>query len=192
MSQIDTEEILSETEEPAGDIDNLKLAHHKEGGRVPVAESIRYRKRAQSAEKKAEVLSEQLAQAKSQLTKLSEQLSGVQTEQKLMRSLSAAGTVDMETAVLIAKARLQGCEEADLEGVIEQLKKEKQHLFAPPGDSSSATRMSDKTVNITKTAGARQRITNSQATLERAAKKAATTGNRTDLQEYLRLRRNFL
>jgi hypothetical protein len=176
MSQIDTEEILSETEEPAGDIDNLKL--------VPVAESIRYRKRAQSAEKKAEVLSEQLAQAKSQLTKLSEQLSSVQTEQKLMHKLAAAGTVDMETAVLIAKARLQGDEEADLEGVVEQLKKEKQYLFDRNSDGS--------TVKVTKTAGARQRVTNSQATLERAAKKAATTGNRTDLQEYLRLRRNFL
>ncbi len=174
MSQIDTEDILSETEESAGDSDNLKL--------VPVAESIRYRKRAQSAEKKAEVLSEQLAQAGSQLTKLSEQLSDIQTEQKLMRKLSAAGTVDMETAVLIAKARLNGEQKADLESVVEQLKKEKQYLFA--GDSS--------TLKVTRTAGVRQRVTNSQAALERAAKKAATTGNRTDLQEYLKLRRNFL
>jgi len=133
-----------------------------------------------------------LAQAKSQATKLSEQLSDVQTEQKLMRRLAASGTVDMETAVLIAKARLNGCDNADLESVVEQLKKEKQYLFAPHSDISSATRMADKTVKITKTAGARQRVTNSQAALERAAKKASTTGNRTDLQEYLRLRRNFL
>ncbi len=177
MSQIDTEaNVLSEAEESAGDSDNLKL--------VPVAESIRYRKRAQSAEKKAEVLSEQLAQAKSQLTKLSEQLSDIRTEQKLARRLAAAGAADVETAVLIAKARLNGETEADLESVVEQLKKEKQYLFAQPGESS--------TMKITKTAGARQRVTSSQATLERAAKKAATTGNRTDLQEYLRLRRNFL
>ncbi len=177
MSQIDTEEnVLSETEESAGDSDNLKL--------VPVAESIRYRKRAQSAEKKAEVLSEQLAQTRSQLTKLSEQLSDVQTEQKLMRRLAAAGAADMETAVLIAKARLNGETDTDLESVVEQLKKEKQYLFHTAGESS--------TVKITKTAGARQRVTSGQAVLERAAKKAATTGNRTDLQEYLRLRRNFL
>jgi hypothetical protein len=175
MSQIDTEEIvLPEAEESAGDSDNLKL--------VPVTESIRYRKRAQSAEKKAEVLSEQLAQTRSQLTKLSEQLSDIQTEQKLVRRLAAAGAADMETAVLLAKARLDGGTEADLESVVEQLKKEKQYLFA--GDSSA--------VKITKTAGARQRVTSGQAALERAAKKAATTGNRTDLQEYLKLRRNFL
>jgi hypothetical protein len=175
MSQIDTEEIvLLEAEEPAGDSDNSKL--------VPVAESIRYRKRAQSAEKKAEVLSEQLAQAKSQATKLSEQLDEFQTEQKLMRKLAAAGTVDMESAVLVAKARLNGGDNVDLDGVVEQLKKEKQYLFAGAGS----------TLKITKTAGARQRLTSGQAALERAAKKAATTGNRTDLQEYLRLRRNFL
>ncbi len=174
MSQIDTENILSETEEPNGDIDDLKL--------VPVAESIRYRKRAQGAEKKAEVLTEQLTQAKSKAEKLTEQLSNIRTEQKLLRKLAAAGTVDLETAVLIAKARINGEEETDLDSVIEQLKKDKQYLFSGNGGA----------VKVTKTAGARQRSTNSHTTLERAAKKAATTGNRTDLQEYLKLRRNFL
>lgn len=186
MSPIETQEILSETEaghsndgqQAVADgpemMDNSKL--------VPVAESIRYRKRAQSAEKKVELLSEQLAQAKSQAQKMSEQLQDVQTEQQLIRKLAAAETVDMETAVLIAKAKIEDQAQADLDGVVEQLKKEKQYLFA--GDGSA--------VKITKTAGARQRVTNSQATLERVAKKAATTGNRTDLQEYLKLRRNFL
>jgi hypothetical protein len=84
--------------------------------------------------------------------------------------------------VLIARARLQDKDDADVTGVIEQLKKEKQFLFA--GSSPSAA--------PTKTAGARDRVTNSQTLLERAAKKAATTGNRTDLHEYLKLRRNFI
>jgi len=180
MSQIDTDEdVLSETEAGHSDeeqemTDNRKL--------VPVAESIRYRKRAQGAEKKVEVLSEQLAQAKSQVTKLTEQISNTQTEQKLMRRLIAAGTVDLETAVLIARTRLHGQNEADIDSVVEQLKKDKQYLFTDDGP----------TVKVTKTAGPRQRSTNSRTTLERAAKKAATTGNRTDLQEYLKLRRNFL
>jgi len=178
MSPIETQDNLSEdiTErfpEPS-DNDNLKL--------VPVAESIRYRKRAQSAEKKVEVLTEQLAEAKSQMAVLSEQLNDIQLGQKLMRKLAAAGTVDLETAVLIAKAKMGGDNDADLDGVIEQLKKEKQYLFA--GSSG--------TVTTKKTAAAKERMQNSQAILERAAKKAATTGNRTDLQEYLKLRRNFL
>jgi hypothetical protein len=200
MSQIDEETILSETEAGHSDerrgtmdegretIDNMRL--------VPVAESIRYRKRAQGAEKKVEVLTEQLAQAKSQAAKMSEQLSDIQAEQKLMRKLAAAGTVDLETAVLIAKDRMENDgfgkltieAEADMDGVIEQLKKEKQYLFATPASSCRKTGAGA----TKKTAAAKERMQSSQTVLERAAKKAATTGNRTDLQEYLKLRRNFL
>jgi hypothetical protein len=174
MSPIETQEVLSEDITGASDNDNMKL--------VPVTESIRYRKRAQSAEKKVEALMEQLAEAKLQVKSVSEQLSDIQAEQKLTRKLAAAGTVDMETAVLLAKAKMEGQMEADLDSVIEQLKNEKQYLF---GSVSGA-------VTVKKTAGAKERMTNNQTVLERAAKKAATTGNRTDLQEYLKLRRNFL
>ena len=174
MSPIETQDSLSEDITPAGDNDGMKL--------VPVAESIRYRKRAQSAEKKIEALTKQLAQANAQTAQMSEQLSDIQTEQGLMRQLAAAGVVDLETAVLIAKARMQDQSEADVTSVIEQLKKEKQYLFGETGGAVTAK----------KTAGARDRVTNNQTILERAAKKAATTGNRADLHEYLKLRRNFL
>jgi hypothetical protein len=174
MSPIETQDISSVDTTPASDSDNARF--------VPVTESIRYRKRAQSAEKKIEELTEQLAQAKAQTTELSGQLSDIQTEQKLMRQLAAAGAVDLETAVLIARARLQDKDDVDVSGVIEQLKKEKQFLFSANSPGPVPT----------KTAGARDRGTNSQTLLERAAKKAATTGNRTDLHEYLKLRRNFL
>jgi hypothetical protein len=174
MSPIETQDILSEDIAGASDNDTTRL--------VPVAESIRYRKRAQSAEKKLEVLTEQLAEAKAQTEKMSEQLNTVETEQKLTHKLVAAGAMDLETATLIAKARMQNENEADLDGVIEQLKKEKQYLFGGSGG----------TVTPGKTAGARERVANNQTLLERAAKKAATTGNRADLHEYLKLRRNFL
>jgi len=174
MSPTEMQDVLSEDIAGTGDGDNARL--------VPVAESIRYRKRAQSAEKKLEVLAEQLAQAQTQTAQLSEQLSGVQAEQKLVRQLAAAGAVDLETAVLIAKARMQGQSQADVAGVIEQLKKEKQYLFGGGGGGATPA----------KTAGARDRVTSNETILERAAKKAATTGSRADLHEYLRLRRNFL
>lgn len=177
MSLIERQEVLSEDITDTGETDNMKL--------VPVAESIRYRKRAQSAEKKVEDLMEQLSEAKSQATKISERLSDIEIEQKLTSKLAAAGSVDLETAVLLAKARMEGQKDADLDGVIEQLKKEKQYLFGGVGG----------TVTAKKTAGAKESTyggTNNQTALERAAKKAATTGNRTDLQEYLKLRRNFL
>jgi len=176
MSQIDAEKnVLSETIAEQGDSDNLKL--------VPVTESIRYRKRAQSAEKRNETLAEQLREAKSEAAKMAEQLSDIRVEQKLMRKLAAAGTIDLETAMSVAKSRMEDETEADLDGVIEQLKKEKQYLF---GNNNGGT------VTAKKTAGAKDRMQNSQTILERAAKKAAATGNRTDLQEYLKLRRNFV
>jgi hypothetical protein len=176
MSQINTDEnILSETEAEHRESDNnLKL--------VPVAESIRYRKRAQSAEKKSETLAEQLAEAKSQTSEMAKELSSIKIEQKLMHKLAAAGAIDIEAAVLIAKARMGAETEADLDSAIQQLRKEKQYLFSGTG----------ATVTTQKTAGAKDRTQNSQTLLERAAKKAATTGDRTDLHEYLKLRRNFV
>ena len=176
MSPHETEEsILSETEAGQSDINNsLKL--------VPVAESIRYRKRAQSAEKKAETLAEQLTEAQTRACEMAEQLSNIQLDQELMRKLAAAGAVDLETAVLIAKAKVEGDKKADLDGVVEQLRKEKQYLFTE----------SSRVVATKKTAGAKDRMQNSQTLLERAARRAAVTGNRTDLQEYLKLRRNFI
>ena len=176
MSQIDTDkDILSEDTDGDSDGDNLKL--------VPVAESIRYRKRAQSAEKRNEILAEQLNQAESKAKKMSERLSELQFEQSLTHKLAAAGVVDLETAVLIAKTRMEDSNEAGLDGVIEQLKKEKQYLFRNNNNEVTAAQ---------RTSGAKDRETGNQAVLERAAKTAATTGNRTDLQEYLKLRRNFL
>ncbi len=176
MSLIDAEEnMLSETTVEQGDSDSLKL--------VPVAESIRYRKRAQSAEKKVETLNEQLREVKSQASELAEQLNEVQLEQKLINRLSIEEPVDLEAAVLIAKNRVKCEKESDLDSVIEKLRKEKAYLFA--GGNKPA-------VTVRKTASAKDRLQNSRSVIERAAKKAATTGNRADLQEYLKLRRNYL
>ncbi|MBN2128360.1 MAG: hypothetical protein JW741_02650 [Sedimentisphaerales bacterium] len=149
---------------------------------VPMAESIRYRKRAQSAEKKAEDLAEQLAEANQKVARISGDLDQLQIEQKLTHRLISAGVTDLEAAVLLAKARMKGAADDDVDVCLEQLKKEKGYLFGGSVD----------TVPVRKTAGAKGRRTHSQTTLERAAGKAARTGHRTDLQEYLRLRRNLI
>lgn len=175
MSQIDTDEgMLAEQGEGHGGADSLKL--------VPVAESIRYRKRAQAAENKNKELSQALAQAKSEASQIAEQLNESQSEQQLMRKLTAAGTIDIEAAVALAKSRLKDSSETDVDGVVEQLKAEKRYLFA--NRESEAIGMTAQ-----KTAGVKDRIATGRNTLERAAKKAATTGNRVDLQHYLKLRR---
>jgi len=123
-----------------------------------------------------------LKQTRSQVDSLSEQLRDVRREQELTSKLSVAGAIDVEGAVAIARTRLSDDGDADVDDVVEQLKKEKQYLFA------EATRIA----TAGKTAGARERVSNPQTALANAAKKAATTGNRTDLQEYLKLRRSFV
>lgn len=171
MSQTDTEMEMAESEYQQVENDDLKL--------VPVVESIRYRRRAQSAEKKAEVLAGQLKDVQSQVESLSEQLRDVRRGQELASKLSAAGAIDVEGAVAIARARMSGDADADVDDVVEQLRKDKQYLFAETATIVAAG----------KTAGARDRTSSLDTALESAARKAATTGNRVDLQEYLKLRR---
>ena len=175
MSQVDEEEILSETEE--GPEEQLKA-----GRFVSVSESRRYRKRAQSAEKQNEQLGQQLTQTREQLSELTEQLQQARQEKELIGKLSGAGVIDLEAAVLLAKVRLERDDKADLDGCIEQLRREKPYLFGRNGGGS---------VTVHKTAGSKERGSN-RGVLERAAKRAATTGDRKDLQEYLKLRRGLL
>lgn len=159
-----------------------KVLEADESRLVPVAESIRYRKRAQSAEKKLEELTEQLSESQKQASNLSEQLNDIRTEQKLTQKLIAAGSIDIESALLLAKARMQEQAETDIDELIEQLQRDKKYLF----------RNSEREVTSTKTAGAKNRTTDVYTILSKAAQKAAASGSRRDLQEYLKARRNYL
>ena len=92
MSQIDTEgNVLLGTK--AERDESTKL--------VPISESIRYRKRAQSAEKLSESLTEQLGQARDENEQITEQLEQVRLENDLMQRVIAAGAVDVEAAMLL-------------------------------------------------------------------------------------------
>jgi len=176
MGSSRVEENLSETTE------EQELDGNDAAKLVPVTESIRYRRRAQSAEKKSESLAEQLAEANQKIARMSQDLSDLQTEQRLVRKLAAAGAADLEAAVLVAKTRMEGALEADIDTCVEQLKREKAYLFSGSIETSP----------VRKTAGVKDRVRQTQAALEQAAKKAARTGSRADLQHYLKLRRNLL
>ena len=179
MSRVDAEaNVLSENKDRADDvvIDNVRL--------VPVAESIRYRKRAQIAEQKAEQLSEQLSSVRREAQELSERIEQLKSEQSLTRKLVAAGASDLETALLVAKTRADK-DGADVDSMIEQLRIEKPHLFG-------SAEVSDKGAAAPRTAVVKDRLSSGKSNLAKAASKAATTGSRVDLHEYLRLRRNFV
>jgi TolA-binding protein len=152
------------------------------GRLVPIGESIRYRRRAQSAEKQAQDLAEQLTQANDTIARMSDDLEGLQRDQELTRKLSGAGAADLEAALLMAKARLKNQAEIDLDTCIEQLKSEKQYLFRSSSEMSMPRR----------TAGVRDRLPQGRTALQQAATKAAQSGRRGDLQHYLQLRRTMM
>lgn len=137
---------------------------------------------AQNEENTSGALAEQLAQANAKIAQMSEELDGLQIEQKLTHKLAAAGAIDLEAAVLVARARIEGKTEADIDSCVAQLRKEKKYLF---GESTQVA-------VPRKTAAAKDRVTHNQAALEQAAKRAARTGSRIDLVRYLKLRRSVM
>ncbi|MFH1369873.1 MAG: hypothetical protein ABII09_01085 [Planctomycetota bacterium] len=173
MSQVD-EEVLPGAAVGQEEGDYAKL--------VPLGESIRYRRRAQSAERRAEELAEELADARAEAVRLTEELKTTQKEQELMSRLAAEGTRDLEAAVLIAKARLASADKADVAGVVEQLKNEKGYLFGEKSTAEIAVR----------TSPAKEPRQGGAAGIERTARRAAGTGSRADLQEYMRKRRSVI
>jgi hypothetical protein len=171
MSQIDTE--INGSDEPQQRSEKL----------VDVSEAIRYRKRAQSAEQKQSLLEQELAESRGEVERLNKNLSQMTIERQLIEKLTSAGVRDMEAAVIIGKARLENNGKATAADIVEQLKKEKSYLFS---DSSLSGAVG------TKTSGVKDKLSGTTGALERTAKKAAKSGSRTDLQEYLRARRNFV
>jgi len=138
----------------------------------------------------------QLAKANEKIAQMTRDLDALQLEQKLTHRLAAAGAVDLETAVLVAQAKLAdrapsanaGAGERgrspyeDLDGCVAQLRKEKAYLFGGPTETSTPRR----------TLPVKDRTPPSPTALEQAARKAAQTGSRADLHHYLKLRRNLL
>jgi len=172
MSEIDLESQVASADEG---LSSEKLVH--------VSEAIRYRKRAQSAEKRVSELEQQLQVGNRKTEQLAEQLSEIKLDGDLVAKLTAAGVNDMEAAILMAKARMDSSgEEVGTDSVIEQLRKDKEHLFEERTTGAVAV----------KTAGVRDKKPGGQRVLERTAQKAAASGSRADVQEYLRVRRQFV
>jgi len=170
MSQNDAEIQSSDEQEQRGE----KL--------VDVSEAIRYRKRAQMAEQKKTLLEQELAERKCEIEKLNRNISQMAIERQLIDKFVSAGVRDLEAAVIIGKNRLEKNPDTSADEVVEQIRKEKSYLFS---DLPAAT-------PIAKTSGVKNKLSQTIGVLERAARKASQTNSRTDLQEYLRTRRNLL
>ena len=89
--------------------------------------------------------------------------------------------MDLEATTLLAQARLEADDSAEVASVVQQLRRDKTYLFAEAKHDAAPV----------KTAGVKHRSDGTNA-LDSAAVQAARSGSRTDVQEYLRLRRNYV
>ncbi len=166
MSQIDQHD-----EQPA----TQGAPAENEGVRAMPASEVA-RRRAQLAHKQVEDLTAELAGAREQAEQSSRELARLRGERELMHKLAAAGATDLEAAVLLAQSRMADKTPQDADAVVEQLRRDRPWLFAGPAVTPRGT------------AGPRHRARPANPA-ERAAQRAAATGRRADVHEYLRLSR---
>jgi len=161
---------------------------------IPVSESIKYRRRAQQAEgriqsfeqqlkdlqDKLEASSKNLGLAEAQRDEACHQLLVAENHSLAERMLGGAGVVDIEAASLLLSKRVDFGQEIEAESLarrVEQLMLDKPYLRGGPTATFPP-----------KTASARSPGAG-LAQLTRAADRAVASGDRRDVAEYLRLRR---
>jgi multidrug efflux pump subunit AcrA (membrane-fusion protein) len=141
---------------------------------VPVAESIRYRRRAQAAEQKLEAIEAELGEARDELERAHRQVEQADRRRQIDELLIEADVIDLEAARLLTEHTIGQMDDAELGEVVSDLARHKPYLFRRRGSGGG---MSPRPRG------------NGGAGLDEAAAAAAATGDRRDLLRYLRLRR---
>jgi len=145
---------------------------------VPVSEAKKYRKRAQAAEKILEDFKVELAQKNQTLQEQQQTIADMQRQRLIDELLVDSDAIDLETTRLLTEMALSEMAEPDVEQAVAQLRKRKPFLFR--STAHGATALSPKAEN---------NQTSLARSIERAAADAHSSGNRTALMRYLRLRR---
>jgi hypothetical protein len=166
-----TETLPETTETPSAEIARPAL-----GG---IDEARRYRKRAQAAEKKLEELQSDLAAREQTIADQQQQLVSIERRQKVDDLLRRERVLDLEAARMLTQVALDSMEQPDIEQAVIELRTSKPYLFSSR-QLRSATALSPKVQS--------EMSPRAQA-LEQAATEAQSTGKRSDLLRYLRLRR---
>lgn len=141
---------------------------------VPVSEAIRYRKRAQTAEQQLGELRDRFTQLQTQLDSSQDTITSLERRQKIDALLTDSDAIDLEAARLLTEISVSQMDEPDVSTAVSDLRRQKPYLFRHrprPSDSAMAPRVE------------------LPAAQDVAAQRAAATGDRRDLLDYLRLRR---
>jgi len=171
---------------------------------VLIQESIKYRRRAQDAERRVEALEAELAalqggrdqhaaglqaqldQALAETESLRQRLADLQRDRDLERALARAGAADIETALALARQRLANADAPDdLGAFAKALLEEKPHLRGVPRPPAARPAALPP-----KTSGAKPAGTDApRRVADRLADRARTSGRTGDVMAYMRARR---
>ncbi len=170
MSETTTHPVEPDQEHPTPETDGAEATEK----RVPVSESIRYRRRAQQAEQKLAELQSQLAESRDELTEVRQTLDEVERRGRIDALLVESDVIDLEAARLLTEASLTQMDDADVTDVVDDLRRHKPYLFRRRENEGAMS--------------PRPRAAEGGAADEAAAA-AMASGHRRDLLRYLRLRR---
>jgi hypothetical protein len=172
-----------------------------------IQESIKYRRRAQEAERRTETLEAELqqlrqaegqraasleadlAQARAESEALRQRVEAVERDRRLERELAKAGCGDLEAGLAVAHERMAGgTPPDDLAALARSLVAEKPHLR---GEAAGAGSPGAAAGNLPPpSAGAKPGGSGAvRRAVDRLAERARETGNTTDVMAYMRARR---
>ena len=154
---------------------------------VPVTEAIKYRRRAQTAEQQIQDLTDQVKALEAEQADSQKRMETALLKRDLTSQLVAVGARDVEAALLLAKEQMRKSEGQGLEtkNIIATLRSERPYLFC---DTVEEVRQ----VLAGPTAGVQSGRGTGATNLKRLAEQARSSGNRIDMQEYLRQRRSVV
>ncbi len=162
-----------EAEAHAPPVFNVKTAEPDADRLVPVSESIRYRKRAQAAEKQLDTLQTRVNELTGALAESERAIAALERRQRIDAMLCEADAVDLEAARLLTEAAVAQMDDPDVALAVTDLCRQKPHLFRRRSTAAQAMGVEP----------------DDDDPLHDAAMQASTTGDRRDLLRYLRLRR---
>ncbi|MEJ5260015.1 MAG: hypothetical protein WHS88_07495 [Anaerohalosphaeraceae bacterium] len=148
-------------------------------GAEAIPEAVLIRRQVQAAEKELAQIRAERDRLDAENHTLRKTLDRIQTDRQLDEAVRAAGAIDGETVCLLIRQQLAENDKADIPALLERLRREKSWLFETDGSARPK-----------RSAGQRV-LPDRTAALQQAAGKAERTGRLNDVQEYLRIRRQF-
>lgn len=162
---------------PPADADLNDPTPDEPGKLVPVTEAIRYRKRAQTAERELEEIKGRLQDLQDEAEQARETVTRLERRQQIDALLADTGAVDLEVARLLTEAAVEQMDDADVRLAIDDLRRAKPYLFRHATAASAAAMPAKQSDGPVRRA-------------EEAAESARSSGDRRELLRYLRLRRS--